>query len=309
MNKMQIDTPGIDDIRAIEINDHILAFYAGRDWTRLRDEPNWLDDGAMKLGIATYAIHKNNTAVIYDTFADIRQAMWVRNHLEHMGIKHFTVVLSHWHLDHIAGNEVYKDCNIISNALTRDLLLKNKTDIETGCCEGPPGIKPLVLPNVTFDQKISIYLDDLELELQKMNIHSRDGTIIYIPSDKIFIAGDTLEDSITYIDEVDNLVEHVKNLQQLKQLPLTAILPNHGDPDVIEDGGYDKTLIDATMNYIIRMVSRAQDEEFLMSPMKSYLIEEFEQGWVHYYEPYEEVHKENRKKIYDYYKNKQLPSF
>jgi glyoxylase-like metal-dependent hydrolase (beta-lactamase superfamily II) len=300
---------GIDDIKAIEINDHVLAFYAGRDWTRLRDEPNWLDDGAMKLGIATYAIHNNAKAVIYDTFADIRQAMWVRNHLEHTGIKHFTVVLSHWHLDHIAGNEVYKDCNIISNSLTRELLLKNKTDIETGCCEGPPEIKPLVLPNITFDRKISIYLDDLELELQKMNIHSKDATIIYIPGDRILIAGDTLEDSITYIDEVDNLVEHVKNLQQLKQLSLTAILPNHGDPDVIEDGGYDKTIVNATMNYIVRMVSRAHDKDFLMSPMKSYLREELQQGWVHYYEPYEEVHNENRKKVYDYYKNKQLPSF
>jgi glyoxylase-like metal-dependent hydrolase (beta-lactamase superfamily II) len=306
---MQTYTRKIDDIRAIEINDHILAFYAGRDWTRLRNEPNWLDDGAMKLGIATYAIHKNNKAVIYDTFADIRQAVWVRNHLEHMGIKHFTVVLSHWHLDHIAGNEVYKDCNIISNALTHELLLKNKVNIEMGSCEGPPEIKPLVLPNITFDQKLSIYLDDLELQLQKINIHSRDGTIIYIPGDKILIAGDTLEDSITYIDEADNLVEHVKNLQQLKDLSITSILPNHGDPDVIEDGGYDRTLIEATMNYIMRMVSRAHDNDFLKSPMKSYLREELEKRWVHYYEPYEEVHNENLIKVYDYYKNKQIPSF
>ena len=29
----------------------------------------------MKLEITAYAIYKNNTAVIYDTFADIRQAM------------------------------------------------------------------------------------------------------------------------------------------------------------------------------------------------------------------------------------------
>ena len=306
---MQIDTRNIDDIKAIEINDHTLAFYAGRDWTRIREEPNWLDDGAMKLGIATYAIYKNNKAVIYDTFADIRQAMWVRNHLENVGIKQFTVVLSHWHLDHIAGNEVYKDCNIISNALTRELLFKNKTDIEMGCSDGPPEIKPLILPNITFENTINLYLDDLQLELLNIDIHSKDGTIIYIPNDKILLAGDTLEDSITYIDEPENLVEHVKNLQKLKQLSLLSILPNHGDPNVIKDGGYNKTLIDATVNYITRMVSRAHDKDFLKSSMKSYLREEFEQGWIHYYEPYEEVHSENLIKVYDYYKNKQLPSF
>ena len=235
--------------------------------------------------------------------------MWVRNHLEHMGIKHLTVVLSHWHLDHIAGNEVYKDCNIISNTLTRELLLKNKPEIEIGCYEGSPGIKPLFLPNITFDNRTNLYLDDLQLELRKVNIHTKDGTIIYIPSDKILIAGDTLEDSIAYIDEAENLVEHVKNLQKLKQLSLTSILPNHGDPVVIEDGGYDKTLIDATINYIVRMVSQAHDKDFLMSPMKSYLREDLEQGWVHYYEPYEQVHNENLIKVHDYFKNKQLPSF
>jgi len=306
---MPIDKSRIDEIKAIEINEHILAFYAGRDWTRIRDEYNWIDDGAMKLGIATYVIYKKDKAVIYDTFASISQAMWVRNHLEKMGIKQFTVVLSHWHLDHIAGNEVYKDCNIISNALTRELLIKNKADIEMGCCDGPPEIKPLILPNITFDKKTSLYLDNLQLELRNENIHSKDGTIIYIPSDKILFAGDTLEDSITYIDQANNLVEHVKNLQQLKQLSPTTILPNHGDPNVIEDGGYEQTLIDATINYITRIVSRAHDEDFLKSSMKSYLREEFEQGWVHYYEPYEAVHRQNLIQVYDYYKNKQLPSF
>jgi len=306
---MQGDARSIDDIKAIEINSHTLAFYAGRDWTRLIDEPNWKDDGAMKLGIATYAVYKENKAVIYDTFADIRQAMWVRNYLEKMGIDQFTVVLSHWHLDHIAGNEVYKDYNIISNAMTRELLFKNKKNIEMGCSEGPPEIKPLILPNITFDIKTSLYLDDLQLKLRKINIHSKDGTIIFIPSDKILIAGDTLEDSITYIDEVENLVEHVKNLQQLKQLSPTTILPNHGDPKVIEGGGYDQTLIYATINYITRIVSRAHDKDFLTSSMKSYLREEFEQGWVHYYEPYEVVHKENLIKVHDYYKDKELPFF
>ena len=60
---------------------------------------------------------------------------------------------------------------------------------------------------------------------------------------------------------------------------------------------------------VTRMVSRAHDENFLMSSMKSYLRKEFEQGWVHYYEPYEEVHNENLIKVYGHYKNKQLPSF
>ncbi len=303
---MQTDSRRINDIKAIEINDHILAFYAGRDGARLMDGPNWVDDAAMKLGIATYAVYKNGRAIIYDTFADIRQAMWVRNFLENRGINQFTVVLSHWHLDHIAGNAVYSGCNIISSALTRELLLKHKTDIESGRIDGPPEIKPLILPGVTFDKKASLYLDDLLLELIHLNIHSRDGTILFIPGDKILFAGDALEDTLTYIDEPENLVDHIKNLQHLKQFSISAIFPNHGDPKVIEAGGYGKTLIDATITYITRMLDRVHDADFLKGSLKSYLWKEMEQGRVHYYEPYEAVHSQNLQRVYDCYKNKQL---
>lgn len=293
----------------MEINDHLIAFYAGRDWTRIRAEHNWLDDGAMKLGMATYAVHKNNRAVIYDTFADIRQARWVRTYLEHRGITQFTVVLSHWHLDHIAGNAVYCDSHIISNALTRALLVQNKTKIETGCSDGPPEINPLILPDITFDRTMTLHLEDLHLELMTMDIHSRDGTLLYLPGDSLLLAGDMLEDTVTYIEEADHLAEHVNNLKKLRQLPLARILPNHGDPDVIDAGGYDTTLIDATIHYITRMVGRSHDTDFLKSPMESFLEKALEQGWVHYYEPYEAVHRENLRKVQDHYKNIPIPFF
>lgn len=299
----------MDDIRVFEINDHTTAFYTGRNWERRIQAPNWFDDGAMKLGIATYAVHKNGKAVVYDTFADTRQAVWVRRHLERMGIKRFTVVLSHWHLDHIAGNEIYRDSDIVSNTLTRTRLAERQADIETGCCEGPPEIKPLILPDITFDGKACLYLDDLRLELRQTNIHSQDGTILFVPEDNLLLAGDTLEDPITYIDEVEHLCEHVDNLKQLKRLSVSTILPNHGDPDVIANGGYDKTLIDATINYLTRMLRRVHDNDFLKSSMGSVLREELQQGWIHYHEAYEKVHQENLMKVRNHFKNRRLPSF
>ena len=35
----------------------------------------------------------------------------------------------------------------------------------------------------------------------------------------------------------------------MRQWDVAKIFPNHGDPDVIIKGGYDKTLIDATESY------------------------------------------------------------
>jgi cyclase len=61
--------------RIIELNDHVIAFYDGRDpnGKRSRPEWNWVDDGAMKLGVATYAIHKGDRAIVFDTFPSVEQ--------------------------------------------------------------------------------------------------------------------------------------------------------------------------------------------------------------------------------------------
>jgi len=59
--------------------------------------------------VATYAIHQGDTAVVYDSFTDTGSAQWVRDHLAKAGVRHFMLVNSHWHLDHIGGNAVYAD--------------------------------------------------------------------------------------------------------------------------------------------------------------------------------------------------------
>ena len=83
-------------------NPYLISFFAGREQAgRHAEEHNWVDDSAIKLGTAMYAIHSGVEAVVYDTFTSVPHAEFVRGYLEKMGIRKFTVVLSHWHLDHI----------------------------------------------------------------------------------------------------------------------------------------------------------------------------------------------------------------
>ena len=50
----------------------ILAFYDGRvDGYRFAAEPNWVDDGALSLGIASYALVEGDEALIYDTHVSV----------------------------------------------------------------------------------------------------------------------------------------------------------------------------------------------------------------------------------------------
>ncbi len=289
-------------------NDYLISFYAGRDQAKRHlEERNWLDDSALKLGTAMYAIHRGAESIVYDTFASMAHAEFVRSYLEKLGVRKFTAVLSHWHLDHIAGNAVFDDGDIIATSLTRDALVRHKADIEAGKVWGPPPIKPLRLPNLLFEDRKKLSVGEIALELRRMNIHSIDGCVVYLPRDKLLLAGDTLEDPLTYMIEVENLAEHLRQLREMKGWDVARILPDHGDPDIIRAGGYDKTLIDATIAYVTKMLTRAHDADYLDGTMEDFIGDSAAKGWIRPFEPYREVHEQNLKLVHDYWKDKRPP--
>jgi hypothetical protein len=110
-------------IRAFDVGGGVHAFYDGRvEGYRFAEEPNWVDDGALSLGIASYAVVANSEALIYDTHVSVEHARYVRGALESRGVRKFTVVLSHWHLDHVAGSAIFGDSEIIASHRSGELL-------------------------------------------------------------------------------------------------------------------------------------------------------------------------------------------
>jgi cyclase len=295
-------------IQVKAINDHLMYFFDGRRPTeRFAKEWNWFDDSAMKLGIGTYVIYQGHQAVVYDTFTSVAQAQWVRDYMEQLGVTKFTVVHSHWHLDHVAGDAVYDDSDVITSQATHDALVKQKAEIEAGKTWGPPAIDPLRIPNITYSGSKPISVGDIKLELRQINIHSVDQTVILLPKDKILLAGDTLEDTLTYMVEVEGLPTHIENLKKMRTWDYSRIYPNHGDPKIVMSTGYNKTLIDATVSYVSLMLSKSHDKNYLKGTMEEYIKTSVAKGWVYAFEPYREVHAQNLKLVQDYWKNKPLP--
>jgi cyclase len=281
--------------QVFQINDHLTAFYDGRNTERVYPEPNWVDDAANKLGVATYAIHQGNEAIVFDTFPTLDQAAWQRRTLEAMGITRFTVVTSHWHNDHIAGNAAYADSQIIMTAKGRQIMSNFKDAIEAGTSIfGPPAIKPLVLPTQTYVGLRVLHVGSIRVELRQINIHSPDETVILLPADRILLSGDTTEDTETYMVEFGDLKKHVMNLKELRNWPFDRILPNHGNPDRIKAGGYDKTFIDATADYVTNMVDGAKKKNFLNKPLEVFAGKALRRCDVSLFAPYREVHEANK---------------
>jgi glyoxylase-like metal-dependent hydrolase (beta-lactamase superfamily II) len=278
-------------MRLVHPAPNVLGFYDGRvDGVRIwSDEPNWLDDGAYMLGICTYAIVDGSQALVYDTHISLAHARFIRRTLEEVGVTSIRVVLSHWHDDHIAGNEVFKDCEIIANSLTASALGRGRAGIESG---NPP-IRPLVLPDRTFDDSLSLTVGAIPVELRQVEIHSHDGTVLLMPDAGLLLAGDTLEDSITYVSETEHLEEHLIHLERMASWVFDRILPNHGSFEAIEAGGYDRSFITATEAYVRRLLACRQDPDLAKQDLKTFGAGMFSTTAVEYFAPYEIVHRQN----------------
>jgi glyoxylase-like metal-dependent hydrolase (beta-lactamase superfamily II) len=279
-------------MRVLRPAPNVFAFYDGRgDGVRLYSPgPNWLDDGAYSLGVATYAIVAGAEALVYDTHISLAHAEIVRRTLEESGVRSIRVVLSHWHGDHVAGNSVFADCEIIANALTAATLAERRHEMEE---EDDPPIKPLVMPNRTFEGELKLTVGDIPVELRQIEIHSRDGTVLVLPETGLLFAGDTLEDPVTYVSEAERLPAHLDELRRMAGWEIRRILPNHGSPEAIAGGGYDKRFIEATRRYVEKLMRCRTEPELAEVDLRSFAGELFAGGAVAYFAPYEDVHRKN----------------
>jgi len=270
---------------------HVVGFYDGRiaGVRAYSDQPNWLDDGAFTLGICSYAIVDGPDALVYDTHMSRAHARIVRRTLEALGVTAIRVVLSHWHADHVAGNEVFVDCEIIANFLTSKMLHDKKDALEA---RDPP-IKPLIMPNRLFEGVLGLTVGTVEVELRQADIHSHDGTVLFLPEIGLLLAGDTLEDPITYVAEPDRLQHHLAELRRLAGWPIARILPSHGALEIIEAGGYDKGFIEASLRYVGKLERCRTEPELAEPDLRTFAAEAFDTGAIGYFAAYEPVHRAN----------------
>lgn len=288
-------TASISNLRILETAPNVLAFYDGRiDGVRLHSkELNWLDDGAFSLGFASYAILDQGEALVYDTSISIEHARAVRDELERRGVTSFRVVLSHHHMDHVAGTEVFADCEIIASAKCARALREN----QEAFAKSSPPIAPLVMPTTVFDGVMELSVGNIGVELRPLDVHSFDGLTMYFPKTKLLLAGDTLEDTVTYVAEPDRLEAHCAELERLSTWDIQTILPNHGAPDRIAGGGYDPSFIGATRNYVEKILHCREEPSLGALLLSDFASHDIESGALIYFEPYEQVHAWNVKSV------------
>ena len=291
-------------LRVFEPHPGLFAFYDGRvEGQRFAEGPNWVDDGALSLGIASYALLQGDHALVYDSHVSVPHALTVKAALEAKGALRFTVVLSHWHLDHVAGTAAFADAEVIANAKTDEHLRGNLAAIEAGTSSGMPVIYPLILPTKVFSKQMVLMVGDLEVHLIEANIHSDDATVLWLPKDRILLAGDAVEDCVTYVGEPEHFATHLRDLDRLMALAPRFVLPNHGSAERIAAGGYEASILPAMQRYVGWLMRLQAAPELAQTPLREVIEADLAAGALDWFAPYEDIHRQNIGRALAYYAN------
>lgn len=198
------------------------------------------------------------------------------------------LVNTHWHGDHVRGNQVYADTSIISTRITRDLIATYLPErLKDMLEQGPAHIQALeaalteakdpaerrelenelihvrevestlatvevTLPNITFEQKMTLHGTRRSAELITFGGgHSPSDVFVYLPDDKIMFMGDLLFVQTQPAFWNANEREWIEILERVEQFDAEQLVPGHGPLGGLAD-------VTATKQYIIDLLDIIQ---------------------------------------------------
>lgn len=197
-------------------------------------------DGSWFLNNAG-AIVGSRSATIIDTTGTEKRARAF-----HAAVRQVTphpvsaLINTHSHGDHTHGNFMFAPASAIiaSERCRREVIAGGHASyalfpmIDFGDC-------PITPPTVTFDDRLSVYVDDLKVELIFVGpAHTTNDIVAWIPERKLLFSGDVIFNGGTPFALGGSVAGWLTALDRIEALGAQTIVPGHGEicgPEVIAD--------------------------------------------------------------------------
>lgn len=152
-----------------------------------------------------------------------------------------TLINTHHHGDHTFGNYLFGTATIVGQERSRAALqawgLPRSepfwTDVEWGDVTLAP-------PFLTFDESVTVYVDDLRCEVRHLGVpaHTDNDAIVWVPERKVLFAGDLLFNGVTPFVVQGSVGGLLRTLDEVERLGAETIVPGHGPvsgPEVFDE--------------------------------------------------------------------------
>jgi cyclase len=188
-------------------------------------------DGTWFLNNAGFIVGNDAVTVVDTTGTEKRARAF------HSAVKQTTsnpvqaLINTHSHADHTHGNFMFSpDAAIIAHELCREEVLRGSLDaIKAAFPTGDFGEVPYVAPNVTFSDRMAVWVDDLKLELIYVGpAHTTNDVVVWLPERKVLFSGDLVFNGGTPFAMAGSIAGWLEALDVLRGLGAETIVPGHG---------------------------------------------------------------------------------
>ncbi len=196
------------------------------------------------IGINIYVILNNEEAIIIDT-GYLRHFIKVIADLNLKNIIIKTVILTHFHPDHIGGLKRLQDKNIIGSIFARDTLKLYNKDITA------------YLPKTVVVDQMKLNFGRHTLLLKINQGHSVDGLLIELNKQYLFVGDDIISNNegekVLPFPSLGDVDAHIASLKLIiSKLGNKTVLPSHGLPLVGDEAVLNDIISRLTYLYYLK---------------------------------------------------------
>ncbi|WP_069768279.1 MBL fold metallo-hydrolase [Streptomyces sp. LUP30] len=148
------------------------------------------------------------------------------------------VVNTHFHGDHAFGNFVFPEALVVAQHRTRTEMAAAGLHLTTLWPEVDWGDVRLVLPTVTYEDRLTLHIGGVRAELVHPGpAHTTDDTVVWLPEQRVLFTGDLVMAGVTPFCSMGSVSGSLAALDRLRALDAQVLVTGHGPvagPEVLD---------------------------------------------------------------------------
>lgn len=169
-------------------------------------------------------------SVLIDTVATESRALRLSDAVTKVAGPPGVIVNTHHHGDHVFGNAMFAPpAMVVANEKTRAEVIQSGHGLRQLWPDVDWGDLPLVPPNLTFSESLTMYVADLRVELLNIGpAHTASDTVVWVPDRSVLFTGDVVMSGFTPFCLMGSIAGSLAAVERLRQFGAQTIVSGHG---------------------------------------------------------------------------------